>query len=376
MPAFQPAFRWTLVSPPNPMPLNSHHYALILAGGRGTRFWPRSRKRSAKQVLNVIGDRSLIQTTVDRLTPLIPPDRIWILTNDVLRDVIVRQLPEIPRRQILAEPVQRNTAPAIGLAAQILHSLDPDALMGIFPADHVVTHPAVWRTVLKSAWKGAAAGHLMVVGIPPRWPETGYGYVEFAGKTKTGTCQAVRKFHEKPDLAKARRYVASGRHYWNSGMFFWRTGVLLEELRRLLPRTATILAALPPLQNRQFSSALRRAFPLCENISIDYAVLERARNVAGIPAADFGWNDVGSWNAVYELLPRDPHGNVIVHDSVSLDSRDNFVDARGKVVALLGVHDLIVVDTPDALLVAARDRAQSVGEILKQLESHGRHELL
>jgi mannose-1-phosphate guanylyltransferase len=358
------------------MPLNSHHYALVLAGGRGTRFWPRSRKRSAKQVLNVIGDRSLIQSTVDRLAPLVSRDRIWVLTNDALRDVIVRQLPEIPRRQILAEPVQRNTAPAIGLAAQILHSLDPDALMGVFPADHVIAQPAVWRTALKCAWKGAGAGHLMVVGIRPRWPETGYGYIEFAGKTETGICQAVKKFHEKPDLAKARRYVSSGRHYWNSGMFFWRTGVLLEELRRLLPRTATLLAALPSFRNRRFSDALSRAFPLCENISIDYAVLERARNVAGIPAADFGWSDVGSWNAVYELLPRDPQGNVIVHDSVTLDSRDNFVDARGKVVALLGVHDLIVVDTPDALLVAARDRAQSVGDILKQLESRGRHELL
>ncbi len=159
-------------------------------------------------------------------------------------------------------------------------------------------------------------------------------------------------------------------------MFFWRAGVLLEELRRHLPRTATLLAALPPFSSRRFPAALRRAFPLCENISIDFAVLEKAGNVAGIPAADFGWSDVGSWNAVYELLPRDSHGNVIIHDSVSLDSRDNFVDARGKIVALLGVRDLIIVDTPDALLVAARDRAQSVGDILKQLESRGRHELL
>ena len=375
------------------MPLSSHHYALILAGGRGTRFWPRSRKRFAKQVLNVIGDRSLIQTTVDRLVPLVPPDRIWVLTNDHLRDVIVRQLPEIPRRQILAEPAQRNTAPAIGLAAHILHSLDPDALMGVFPADHVVVNPPVWRAVLKSAWKGAAAGHLMVVGIRPRWPETGYGYIEFAGGAddrlsssanpaprETGGSASrpvpVKKFHEKPGLAKARRYLATGRHYWNSGMFFWRAGVLLEELRRHLPRTATLLAALPPFSSRRFPAALRRAFPLCENISIDFAVLEKAGNVAGIPAADFGWSDVGSWNAVYELLPRDSHGNVIIHDSVSLDSRDNFVDARGKIVALLGVRDLIIVDTPDALLVAARDRAQSVGDILKQLESRGRHELL
>lgn len=358
--------------------MNPHHYGLILAGGRGTRFWPRSRKRSSKQVLNVVGDRSLIQATVDRIAPVIPPERLWILTNHHLRDTILEQLPAIPKRQVLAEPAQRNTAPAIGLAANILHRLDPDAVMGVFPADHVVSKPAAYRAVLKSALKGAGSGRLMVVGIQPRWPETGYGYIQFPRGTAAGgrLPVAVQKFHEKPDEPKARRYVSAGHYYWNSGMFFWRTGVFLDELRRHLPRTATVLAALPPFGSRRFAETLAGAFPLCENISIDYAVLEKSRNVAGIPAADFGWNDVGSWNAVYELLPRDTHGNVVVHDSVCLDSHNNFVDARGKVVALLGVEDLIVVDTPDALLVAARDRAQSVGEILKHLEKAGREELL
>ena len=357
--------------------MNPHHYGLILAGGRGTRFWPRSRKRTAKQVLNVLGERSLIQTTVDRLAALIPPERLWVLTNEHLRGTIVRQLPEIPKSQILAEPAQRNTAPAIGLAARILHSIDPEAVMGVFPADHAVAKPAAWRAVLKSAWKGAAAGNLMVVGIRPRWPETGYGYIEFDGAGESARQPVpVRRFHEKPDEAKAKRYVASGRHYWNSGMFFWRADVLLEELRRRLPRTATLLAALPPVNDKRFAAALKRTFPLCENISIDYAVLEKAKNVAGIAAGDFGWSDVGSWNAVYELLPRDAQGNVMVHDSVCLDASNNFADAPGKIVALLGVEDLIIVDTPDALLIATRDRAQSVGEILKQLEARGRDELL
>jgi mannose-1-phosphate guanylyltransferase len=358
--------------------MNPHHYGLILAGGRGTRFWPRSRKRTAKQVLNVVGDRTLIQETVDRLAPVIPPERLWILTNDHLRNTIVDQLPEVPKGQILAEPAQRNTAPAIGLAAHILQSVDRDAVMGVFPADHVVGKPAAYRAVLKSAFKGAESGNLMVVGVQPRWPETGYGYVEFPKGTASGGRDAVpvRRFHEKPELAKAKRYVAAGNFYWNSGMFFWRAGLLLDELRRHLPRTATILAALPPFGDRKFASELKRCFPLCENISIDYAVLEKAKNVAGIPAAEFGWNDVGSWNAVYELLRRDEHGNVIVHDSVVQDSYNNFVDARGKLVALLGVNDLIVVDTPDALLVASRDRAQSVGEIVKRLEKQNRHELL
>jgi mannose-1-phosphate guanylyltransferase len=358
--------------------MNPHHYGLILAGGRGTRFWPRSRKRSAKQVLNVVGDRSLIQATVDRLAPVIPQERLWILTNDHLRDTIVEQLPGIPRQQILAEPAQRNTAPAIGLAAHMLHSIDPDAVMGVFPADHVVEKPTAYRAVLKAALKAAGGGNLMVVGIQPRWPETGYGYIEFPKGTSAGGRDAVpvRRFHEKPELPKAKRYLAAGHYYWNSGMFFWRADVLLDELRKHLPKTATILAALPAFGARNFAAELKRCFPLCENISIDYAVLERAKKVAGIPAAEFGWNDVGSWNAVYELLPRDGNGNVAIHDSIILDSHNNFVDARGKVVALLGVKDLIIVDTPDALLVAARDRAQGVGEIIKDLEKRGRHELL
>jgi mannose-1-phosphate guanylyltransferase len=358
--------------------MNAHYYGLILAGGRGTRFWPRSRRRSAKQVLNVVGERSLIQATVKRLTPVIPPARIWVLTNEHLRDAIVRQLPEVPRNQVLAEPAQRNTAPAIGLAARILESLDPKAVMGVFPSDHVIGKPAAFRATVRAALRSAAAGRLMVVGIRPRWPETGYGYIEFPRGTGDGSAGPlpVRKFHEKPDPARAKRYVAAGNFYWNSGMFFWRAGVLLEELRKHLPRTATVLASLPPFGARGFASELKRAFPLCENISIDYAVLEKAEQVSGIAAADFAWNDVGSWNAVYELLPRDGCGNVQAKDLICLDSHRNFVDARGKTVALLGVRDLIVVDTPDALLVAGRDRAQQVGEIVKALEKSNREDLL
>jgi len=359
--------------------MSVHSYGLILAGGRGTRFWPRSRKGNAKQVLNVVGDRSLIQQTVDRLKTLIPPGRLWVLTNSHLRDTIVKQLPEVPKRQILAEPAQRNTAPAIGLAAHILHSLDPQAVMGVFPSDHVVGLQAPYRSTIRAAIKGAKAGSLMVVGIRPRWPETGYGYIEFPPGTQPGPATgAVRvlRFHEKPGLDNARRYQAAGNYYWNSGMFFWRADVLLEQLRQHLPKTATVLASLPRFGSREFARKLERAFPLCDNISIDYAVLEKAANVNGIPAPDFGWNDVGSWNAVYELLARDEDGNVVIHDSVVLDSQNNFVDARGKLVALVGVKDLIVVDTPDALLVAARGRAQSVGEIVKALELRRRHDLL
>jgi mannose-1-phosphate guanylyltransferase len=352
-------------------------YGLILAGGRGTRFWPRSRRKSAKQVLRFFGERSLIQQTLDRLRPVIPPERIWVLTNEHLRAEIARQLPKVPRAQILAEPAQRNTAPAIGLAAQILTSLDPEALMGVFPSDHVIGEPREFLRLLKPAFDAAREGKLAVLGIKPRWAETGYGYIEFMRSKNLPF--AVRQFHEKPKQPVAIRYVRGGRHYWNAGMFFWRTRVLLEELRRYVPKTASLLAALPPFGSRQFAARLREVFPLCENKSIDYAVMEpaaEAGRVAMIPAGDIGWNDVGSWNAVYELHARDGFGNALRGDSLIEDSTGVYVDADGKLVALLGVKDLIVVDTPDALLIADRARAQQVGDLVKRLEKSGREDLL
>ena len=356
----------------------THHYGVILAGGRGTRFWPRSRRARAKQVLSMFGERSLIQSTVDRLVPLIPPERLWVLTNEYLRDEIVRQLPEIPRRQILAEPVQRNTAPAIGLAAHILHSVDRDAEMGIFPSDHVIARPKRYLRLARAAFRAATDGKMAVLGITPRWAETGYGYIEFPRGTTPGTLEPIRvlSFREKPDARTAARYVAAKRFYWNAGMFFWRADVLLEALRQHLPKTASLLASLPGFSDRRFSAALNHVFRLCENISIDYAVLERANNVVGLACDDIGWNDVGSWNAVYELLARDRDGNAARSVIVSTDSRGNYIDAGSKLVALLGANNLIVIDTPDALLIADRQRAQQVGDIVKLLEQNQRHDLL
>jgi mannose-1-phosphate guanylyltransferase len=356
----------------------AHHYGLILAGGRGTRFWPRSRRGHAKQVLNVVGDRSLIQATVERLKPLIAPERMWVLTNDYLRAEIIRQLPEIPKKQILAEPVQRNTAPAIGLAAHILQSIDPDSIMGVFPSDHVIAKPVRYLNLVKPALRAAEHGKIVVLGIEPRWPETGYGYIEFPRGTKPGLRAPVRvvQFREKPDLPTARKYVAAGRFFWNAGMFFWRTDVLLDALRKFLPKTAALISSVPRPSDRRFFSQLKQAFPLCENISIDYAVLEKADNVVGIPCGDIGWNDVGSWDAVYELLPRDRDGNAARSEALFQSSTGNYVDADGKLIALLGVKDLVVVDTPDALLVADRHHAQHVGDLVKTLERLKRDDLL
>jgi mannose-1-phosphate guanylyltransferase len=352
---------------------------MIMAGGRGTRFWPRSRRRHPKQVLDVLGARTLIQYTFDRLRPYLPPQRVWVITSEDLRGEIVRQLPEVPRRQIVAEPVQRSTTPCNGLAAHVLASIDPDAVIGVFPADQVVLRPARFRRLLDRAYRAAERGRLIVLGIEPRWPETGYGYLEFPAGAKPGGADPVPvlHFHEKPDEATARRYVEAGNFYWNAGIFFWRADAFLEALRRYQPKTATLLAALPPFASRRFPALLREAYSRCENISVDYAVMEKANNVAGFAAGDLAWSDVGSWNAVYELLPHDAAGNAArATELLSYASARNYVDAEGKLVALLGVDDLIVVDTKDALLVAARSRAQQVGELVKALERQERQALL
>ncbi|HLW77788.1 MAG TPA: mannose-1-phosphate guanylyltransferase [Bryobacteraceae bacterium] len=354
-----------------------HTYGLILAGGRGTRFWPRSRRAQAKQVLRFFGGRSLIQQTVDRLKPVLPPERIWILTNHHLRAEIARQLPEVPKKQILAEPAQRNTAPAIGLAARILESIDPDAVMGVFPADQVIEKPREYVRLLKPAFRAAAQGKIVVLGIKPRWAETGYGYIEFPPGVAAGREPVeVKSFREKPEPPVAQQFFEAGNFYWNAGMFFWRARVLLDALREFLPKTATLLASIPDFGSKKFAAKMAQAFPKCENISIDYAVLEPAKNVVGIPAGDIGWNDVGSWNAVYELQKRDAEGNAVRADCLIEQSSGNYVDAEKKLVALLGVRDLIIVDTPDALLIADRSRAQQVGEIVKRLEKSGRDDLL
>lgn len=367
----------------NPKP---EMYAVILAGGRGTRFWPRSRRRRAKQVLNVLGKGTLIQQTLERLRPLVPPARTWVITNDHLRDEIVRQLPAVPASQVIAEPAQRNTAPAIGLAAHLIAAkAGREAVMGIFPSDHMVGRPARFRQVLRVATRGAAAAALVVLGIRPRWPETGYGYIQFAARPVLSRLQLqpVERFREKPDLATARRFLRSGRHFWNSGMFLWSVGTILDALEAFLPQTAAVLSDIA----RDFRpEKLARLYPRCENISVDYAVMEKAGppwRVVGVPC-EIGWNDVGSWNAVYELLPHDAAGNAVRGRVWLLDARGNYLDvmeasgngARGKLIAAIGVENLIVVDSPDALLIARRDRAQDVSKVVQWLEKHKREDLL
>ncbi|MDQ2711168.1 MAG: sugar phosphate nucleotidyltransferase [Acidobacteriota bacterium] len=355
----------------------NHRYGLIMAGGRGTRFWPRSRKRNAKQVLRFFGERTLIQQTVDRLKPIIPPENIWVITNDLLQGEIRNQLPEVPKRQIVAEPAQRNTAPCIALAAQILSEIDPEAVLGVFPADHLILKEGRFRSFVKAAFRAAEANQAVVLGIQPRWAETGYGYIEFPKNVKPGAAEpvAVASFREKPDPKTAKKFVERGNFFWNAGMFFWPAAMVLDLMRHHQPKTATLLAGLPPFKSKSFNGKLEEVYPLCENISVDYAIIEKAKQVSGIALDDIGWNDVGSWEAVYDLADKDENANASKGDLVVENSRGNYVDSS-KTVALVGVDNLVIVDTPDALLVASRSSAQDVSKLVKSLDAQEREELL
>jgi mannose-1-phosphate guanylyltransferase len=357
--------------------MSNHRYGLIMAGGRGTRFWPRSRKRNAKQVLKFFGERSLIQQTVDRLKAVIPPENIWVVTNEFLQAEIRKQLPEVPKSQIVAEPAQRNTAPCIALAAQIISQQDPDAVLAVFPADHLILKEARFRNFVKAAFRATEAGSVVVLGIQPRWAETGYGYIEFPKNLTPGdnSVLKVTSFREKPDAKTAKRFVERGNFFWNAGMFFWKTATVLDLMHQHQPNTATLLAGLPKFGSKAFAAKLAEVYPLCDNISVDYAVIEKAESVTGLALDDIGWNDVGSWEAVYDLAKKDADGNAAQGEIFAEDSHGNYVDA-GKTVALVGVDNLIIVDTPDALLVGQRSRAQDVSKLVKAIEAKGKEALL
>jgi mannose-1-phosphate guanylyltransferase len=365
---------------------NSNFYPVILAGGRGTRFWPLSRKKRAKQLLALDGKQTMIQQTVARLLPLASPKRFWVITNDDLRPAILEQLPRLPKPRVLAEPVGRNTAPAIGLAAFLLLREDPDAVIGMFPSDHVIADEKTYRATIARAVEIAAQGeNIVVLGIQPTRPETGYGYIE-AGAAFTGNVLRVRRFTEKPDTAKAVAFVAAGNYFWNSGMFLWSARTLANALREHLPKTAPILEEIAAAYGtRKFTHTFGRLYPKCENISIDYAVLEprsakgeQASNIFCLPA-DFGWNDLGSWTALHEhhtAKSNPAEGNLVTGAGVFvLNAHGNYVHAPGKFVAAIGVNDLVVVETPDALLITTRQRAQDVGKVVKHLDERKLHRL-
>ncbi|HJY85507.1 MAG TPA: sugar phosphate nucleotidyltransferase [Candidatus Acidoferrales bacterium] len=362
-------------------------HAIILAGGRGTRFWPRSRRRTPKQLLNIVGQRTMLQQTLARLAPAFPTSRVWVVTNDEQAAAVRRQAPRIAAARILSEPVGRNTAAAIGLAAvHLVRQFSPgedDALMAVLPADHYIAQPAAYLHLVHAALQAAARENaLVVLGIPPAGPETGYGYIERARMAiRVGGVPVfpVRRFTEKPALALARRYVASGRFYWNAGMFFWRVSTFLANLGQFLPRTHRALMTLADtIGTPRYKRTERQIYPRLENISVDYAILEpatrqqraggRAKSPVFVLPAKVGWSDIGSWAAVYQLLAHKPGENVSAGRFVAHDAQGNFFWSPKKLVAALGVQDLVVVETPDALLICPRDRAQQVGKIVERLE--------
>jgi mannose-1-phosphate guanylyltransferase len=362
----------------------SNFYPVILAGGRGTRFWPLSRKKRAKQLLALDGKQTMLQQTVARLLPLASPSRFWIIANDDLRPAILKQLPKLPKAQTLAEPVGRNTAPAIGLAAFILLREHPDAVIGMFPSDHVIADENKYRSTIEHGAEIAASGeNIVVLGIRPNRPETGYGYIE-AGSTFMGDAVRVRRFTEKPDAQKAAAFVAAGNYFWNSGMFLWSARTLANALREYLPKTASLLEEIADtFGTRRFAAKFRKLYPKCENISIDYAVLEprsakgeTQSNIFCLPA-DFGWNDLGSWTALHEHHTNKStpaERNVVdAAGTFFLNASGNYVHAPGKFVATVGVDDLVVVDTPDALLITTRQNAQDVGKVVKYLDAKKLH---
>lgn len=356
-------------------------YPVILAGGRGTRFWPLSRKRRAKQLLALDGKQTMIQQTVARLLPLAPAKQFWIITNEDLYREIARQLPRLPRQHLIAEPVGRNTAPAVGLAAFILLRSDPNAVIGMFPSDHVIGDEKHFREILARGAEIAASGeNIVVLGIHPTRPETGYGYIE-VGVAFDQNSSRVRRFTEKPDAERAAGFLKEGTYFWNSGMFLWSAFTLVNALREHLPKTAAVLEEIASaFGTRNFARTFRRLYAKCENISVDYALLEprsakgeQASNIVCL-SADFGWNDLGSWTALHEHRAgkvQAPDGNLISGRGIfTLNAAGNYIHAPGKFVAAVGVKDVVVVETSDALLVTTREQAQDVGKVVKYLDEH------
>jgi mannose-1-phosphate guanylyltransferase len=368
--------------------------AVLLAGGRGTRFWPRSRVRTPKQLLNITGGDTLLRETVARLAPVFPPRNCWVVTNSEQAAAVRREIPRVPAAHILAEPVGRNTAAAIALAAIHLAHVHGDALMAVLSSDAHIAKVAHYRVLLRAALKHAEGpGQLVVMGIPPTRPETGYGYIERGEKDAAAASSAeffaVHRFTEKPALQVAQEYIASGKYFWNAGMFFWRVSTFLDLLKSFLPATHAALTELAAaIGTRKYPAALKRIYPRLENISVDYAIVEPAAQSSGwqtapsgapprvsVIPADIGWSDIGSWDAVYQLLAK-PGANFSAGPALALDARGNFLWSPKKFVAALGVHDIVLVETDDAILICPRDRSQDVAQIVKALEAERRKSLL
>ncbi len=344
-------------------------YALIMAGGLGTRFWPKSRKKHPKQLLRIDNERTLIQNTITRLQPLMPPEHIFIVSTKEQIDEIHRQLPEIPENNLIIEPKGKNTAPCIGLSALFMQQLDPEEVMVVLPADHLITNNYEFIKILRAGNKVAAEkGNLVTIGIKPTFPATGYGYIQFNGEIESVDGVEVLKvktFAEKPNLDTAKRFVSSGDFLWNSGIFLWKIKTILSEIEEHLPHLYDGLMEIKKsLNSPKLSETINRVYCQIKSISIDYGVMEYAKNVT-VLKGEFGWNDLGSWDEVYNICAKDKNKNVLIGRHLLKNSEGCFIDSPDKCVALVGLNNLIVVNTDDALLICPREKAQEVKDIVE-----------
>ena len=352
-------------------------YALILSGGAGTRLWPLSRRDKPKQFLPLTGERTLLQDTVDRVVEFIPLERIFAVAPPEHRLLIHEQLPELRTDHVVIEPYPRGNAAAIGLAMAALHAFDPEAVVAILPSDHVIERRGKFREVLIAATAAAEAGKLVTLGVEPESPDTGFGYIEAGDRLDLKTplpVHAVKRFIEKPKRDAAEKMIAAGGHYWNAGMFVWRVSEILRAFDEHLPGSAKAIHSLADaVGTPRYEGVLAEVWEETDKTTIDYGILEKAQNVAVVPA-DIGWHDVGSWGRLAAIVQHADNWSSDGH--VAIASGDNYAWAPGKVVALVGVEGLIVVDTPDALLVATKEHAEEVKEVVDRLRREEREELL
>lgn len=355
-------------------------YALILGGGSGTRLWPRSRQRTPKQLLNIAAEESMLQATFDRLRPLMPPENVYIITNEACAPEIRRQLPLVPAANTLAEPAGRNTAPAIGLGSLYIRRRDPEAVVATVSADHLIRDKDEFVAVMNTAAGLARQGHLVTVGIKPSRPDTGYGYIELGRGIESADGQPayeVARFREKPDLETAKQFLAGGKHLWNAGMFVWRVDAVLDAIGEHLPDLHQALTEIDDAIGTDHEAAvLESVWSGVDSVSIDYGVLEKAGNVAVVPA-DLGWSDIGTWASLAEVLPADAEGNVVLGcEHLGLGTAGTLVSGSRRLIATIGLQDVIVIDTEDVVLVCAKERAQDVKDLVDKLKAQKRSQYL
>ncbi len=352
--------------------------ALIMAGGRGERFWPKSRKRMPKQFLSLTDDgKTMIQHTVERILPMVDMEDIYIVTNRDYKMLVQEQLPDIPQENILCEPVGRNTAPCIGLGAVHIARKYEDAVMFVLPSDHLIKYNTIFQKTLADAADVAEQGeNLVTLGITPDYPETGYGYIKFNPEETLGRAFAVDRFVEKPDLETAKGYLATEQYLWNSGMFIWKVSTILKNLEKYLPETYTGLQKIQQaIGTEDERSVLEHEFESFRSESIDYGIMEKAQNIY-ILSGSFGWDDVGSWLAVERIRQSNEFGNVITGNAITVDTKNTIIQGDKKLIATVGIENLIVVDTEDALLICEKDSAGNIKKILENLKICNRTEYL